>query len=92
MSEDKLVPTVRTALAVASPGPWKLRPRDVADAVLVTHAVEWLTSLCERVGALTAETCDLTGRLDIARQERGIAETQVEALERERAKFVFDRR
>jgi len=96
MSEDKLVPTVRTALAVASPGPWKLRPRDVAfdqwpeeewdrralgwsdghvlqfdiegpapvfgrgdfnggDAVLVTHAVEWLTSLCERVEALEKE-------------------------------------
>ena len=48
------------------------------------EAASAISSLCERVEALTAETCDLTGRLDIARQERGIAEAQVEALERER--------
>ena len=69
---------------------------DESELVSVTLAVhdaaDAIASLCERVEALTAETCDLTGRLDIARQERGIAETQVEALERERAKFVFDRR
>ena len=56
----------------------------VDDGALPREAADALASLCERVEALTAETCDLTGRLDIARQERGIAEAQVEALERER--------
>ena len=125
MSEDKLVPTVRTALAVASPGPWKLRPRDVAfdqwpeeewdrralgwsdehflqfdiegpapvfgrgdfnggDAVLVTHAVEWLTSLCERVEALEKDAAYNVAVGNSIRRAHEALKAKVEALERER--------
>lgn len=57
-------------------------PHEAASDEQFERGVAAVRALRERIAALEQETCDLTGRLDLARQERGIAEADRDQWER----------